>query len=101
MDAGKTPNKNYTIFKDPFVKNDKGKASSSNAQNNTANYTNAVFDYAINTLCARDDIVATITITPTRRDYVVITRRSKVTLQRVPSNLPSTTSNYNMVDQLK
>lgn len=46
-------------------------------------------------------MVATITVNPKRRDCTIITRRKKVTLQGVPSNMPSITSNYNMVDQLK
>lgn len=46
-------------------------------------------------------MVATITMNPKSRDCVVINIRSKVTLQGVPSNPPSITSNYNMVDQLK
>lgn len=46
-------------------------------------------------------MVATITVNPKRRDCIIITRRSKVTLQGVPSNQPSITSNYNTVDQLK
>lgn len=101
VDNNKAPNIDHTIFKDPFVKHDKAKASSSNAQNNTVNYTNVVFDYSINTLSTRDEMVATIIVNPKNRDCVVITRRSKVTLQGVPSNSPPPTSNYNMVDQLK
>lgn len=80
VDTSKAPNIDHTIFKDPFIKHDKGKASSSNTQNNTTNYTNVIFDYAINTLSAGNEMLATITINPKRRDCVVIARRSMVTL---------------------
>lgn len=63
----KATNINHTIFKDPFVKHDKGKASSSNTQDNTANYTNVSFDYAINMLSEGHKMVATITVNPRSR----------------------------------
>lgn len=49
----------------------------------------------------REDTVAMITITPRDRDYALVTRRSKVTLQGVPPNLPPVVGTYNIVEQLK
>lgn len=39
-DNKRSANIDHTIFKDPFVKHDKEKASHSGTQDNTANYTN-------------------------------------------------------------
>lgn len=79
-------NTDHTIFKDPFVKHDKGKASSSGTQDNTTNYTKVAYDYTINTISAGDEIVAAITINPWNCNCAVVTHRSRVTLQGFPSN---------------
>lgn len=75
MDANKrSANVDHTIFKDPFVQHDKGKASSLGIYNNTENYTNVAYDYAINIISAGDEIMATITVNPRNQDCAIITR---------------------------
>lgn len=57
-------NANHAIFKEPFVKHDKGKASTSGTQNNTANFRKVSYDYTIDAISAGDAVVDTITINP-------------------------------------
>lgn len=65
MDNNKgSSNTNHTLFKDPFIKHEKGDASSSGSQDNTTNYTKVAYDYAINTITAGDEIGATIIVNP-------------------------------------
>lgn len=66
-----------------------------------ANYTKIDYDYTINTLNEANAVVTIISVNPRNRDCVIVTRRSKVTLQGVPSHTPPQTSSFNVVDQLK
>lgn len=55
IDTDKTSaNMNHTIFKDPFVKHDKGKATTSGSQDNTTNYTKVSYDYTIHAISLGD-----------------------------------------------
>ena len=55
IDTNKTSaNTNHTIFKDPFVKHDKGKASTSGTQDITNNYTKFSYDYTIHVISSGD-----------------------------------------------
>lgn len=55
IDIDKTStNTNHTFFKDPFVKHDKGKATTSGTQDNTANYTKVSYDYTIHAISSGD-----------------------------------------------
>lgn len=101
VDTNKSANTNHTIFKDPFVKHDKGKASILGTQDNTTNYTKVLHDYTINAISAGDKIVFNIIVNPRDKDCAIITCRSTVTLQGIPSNTPLTAGNYNLVEQLK
>lgn len=95
-DKGST-NQAHIICKDPFIKHGQEQPSTSNSQDNRANYTKVAYDYTINTITKGDTRVATISINPQNRDCVVITRRAKVTLQGAPPPAPQA-SNFNVVD---
>lgn len=81
VDANKgSRNQAHIIYKDMFVNHNEGQAFGSRTQDNTTNYTKVDYDYTMYTLSERDVVVATISINPRNKDFVIVTHRSKVTL---------------------